>query len=100
MAIEEPPTHVSIWDWKWREWIVNFYRYVKANMGTDFFFEVSQGNVTGYSSNVKFGRINGTTGAGTDDVVAPFAPTYLTTASTIQIAAGGNVADDTAGAGA
>ena len=55
MAIEEPPTHVSIWDWKWREWITLFYKWVKDNMGRDFYTDVQMGLVNGHSLVHKFG---------------------------------------------
>jgi len=66
----------------------------------DFFFEVSKGNVAGHSALIRFARIPATTGGSAQDDIAPFVLTYLTTASTIRIKAGGNAADTAAGTGA
>jgi len=68
-------------------------------MNKDFFFEVDQGNVNGYSSETKFGRNPAVTSAGA--VIWPGGTfLYLTAASTIRVAAGGNAADTAAGTGA
>lgn len=67
----------------------------------DYFLEVSQGNVTGQEAINKFGY-NGSVANGSWSFVTVLGQTSfpLTSASTVRIKAGGNAADDTAGAGA
>ena len=55
--------------------------------------------IGGSYKETKFGSITDIA-ATTVQVIAPFQPTYLTTASLIRIKAGGDVADDSAGTGA
>jgi len=43
-------------NYKWLTWLFNFYTWVRANVGTDFFFEVSAGNKVGFAHINKFGR--------------------------------------------
>ena len=96
-----PPRNINIFSQQWRDWLFRLYKYVFGNMNKDFFFEVSKGNVAGHSKEIKFGRNTATTGGGTQDLIwSGGAFTYLTTASTIRIKAGGNAADTAAGTGA
>ena len=103
--LEPPPSRVELVasivpDSIWKTWLNNLYEWVKDNMAKDFYFEVARGSVNGHSGLIKFGRIPVTTG-GADDLIWPGgAFTYLTTASTIRVQAGGNAADDVAGTGA
>lgn len=97
--LEPPPSTVPGWGRIWIKWLWEFYRWVRLNMGRDWYIDVSAGRVTGYSTVTKFGRATSITN-GSDVDIAPFTPTYLTTASTIRIKAGGNAADTAAGTGA
>ena len=67
---------------------------------SDLFFSISSGLVAGYSSVIKFGE-NLDVDTVEEDLWSPGGVlTYLTTADTFRIAAGGNAADTAAGVGA
>jgi len=86
-------------DAQWKAWLFNLFKWAQDNMSKDFFFEVDQDNINGYSSETKFGRNTAVTT--TEAQIWPGgAFTYLTAASTVRIAAGGNAADTAAGTGA
>ena len=53
--LEPPPSRTDIFNGLWINWIFKFYRYVKANMGKDFYFEVARGSVEGHAVLHKFG---------------------------------------------
>lgn len=95
-----PPRGINIFSTQWRDWLFRLYRYVFGNMNKDFFFEVSQGNVSGYSSVTKFGENLDVDTTEEDLWSVGGVLTYLTTADNFRIAAGGNAADTAAGTGA
>lgn len=98
--LEPPPSRSSLFDWGWINWLNNLYKFMVANVNKDFFFEVSQGLVPGYSAVVKFGE-NLDVDTTEEDLWSPGGTlTYLTAADNFRIAAGGNAADDAAGTGA
>ena len=66
----------------------------------DFFFEVSQGNIAGYSAVIKFGENLDVDTAEEDLWSAGGSLAYLTSAENFRIQAGGNAADTAAGTGA
>ena len=70
-------------------------------LNRDFLTEVERGNVEGYSLVHKYGR-NPAVGNGSEDGILQAAAnfTFRTSATTFRIAAGGNAADTSAGAGA
>lgn len=54
--LEPPPSKNPEFTPIWIKWIWNFYKFVLANVSKDFFFEVAQGNVNGYSLVQVFGH--------------------------------------------
>lgn len=99
LNLEPPPSTEEKWGRGWIQWLWRFYEYVRENMGRDWYIDVAAGRATGYSTVTKFGRKTNIT-SGSDVPIAPFTPTYLTTASTLRVQAGGNAADTAAGTGA
>ena len=98
--LEPPPSTVKDFVFEWKTWLYNLWAWVKGNMGKDFFFEVSQGNISGYSAITKFGENSDVDTTEEDLWSVGGTLTYLTTADTFRIAAGGNAADTAAGTGA
>jgi hypothetical protein len=84
----------------WKTWLNNLYEWLQDSVKKDFFFEVSQGNVAGYSSTI-ISASNPDIDTTEEDIWNVGGNlTYLTSADTFRIAAGGNAADAAAGTGA
>ncbi len=73
----------------------------KLNMNTEYLTDVSKGNITGESIVHKFGR-NTAVANGAWELIGNLSAAYTfpAAATTVRVKAGGNAADDSAGAGA
>lgn len=98
--LEPPPSTISEFVWQWRKWLNNLYEWLKGNVNKDFSLEVARGAVPGYSSRIITASNSDIDTTEEDIWNSGGTRTYLTSADTFRIAAGGNAADTAAGTGA
>jgi len=54
--LDPPPSTVKEFTFHWKTWLNNLYEWLRLNVSKDFLFEISAGNVDGYTVIHKFGH--------------------------------------------